>query len=80
MNSSTNNDSGYTDWNDGYTHQENQRQSGPDRLMTTATGAGPDPSEMTLRPRLGSKRGREGQEADQDRTVADSPPRSRVRQ
>jgi hypothetical protein len=25
MNSSANNDSGYTDWNDGYTHQENQR-------------------------------------------------------
>jgi hypothetical protein len=46
--------------------------------MTTATG--PDSSEMTLRPRLGSKRGQEGQEADQDRTMADSLPRSRVRQ
>jgi hypothetical protein len=75
-----NNDSGYTDWQDGYMAQENQRQSGPDRLNTTAMGAGPDSSEMTLRPRLGSKRGRDGQDADQDGTMADSPPRTRIRQ
>jgi hypothetical protein len=71
------NDSGYTDWNENGTGnaQENQQHCETDRLNNTAMDNGPGLTDGP-RPRLGSKRLREGT----TETTDVSPPRTRSRQ
>jgi hypothetical protein len=73
-----NNDSGYTDWQDtGYAYgQENIQARATDRLGAAATAAGNELTDQQ-RPRLGSKRGRDGAADIMD---LDGPPRTRSRQ
>jgi hypothetical protein len=76
-----NNDSGYTDWSENQMTQENTMLGAPDRLGTSAMAPSTDLSEKILRPRLGSKRGRNGTDNSQDgATATDSPPRTRSKQ
>jgi hypothetical protein len=78
---SGNNDSGYTDWQEtGYNNdQENIQARTTDRHGATAASApGPGLIDQQLRPRLGSKRGREGGADTAD--SLDGPPRTRSRQ